>query len=127
MVNKTVSQTNSSERSKILGLATNNQSQVLNKTGLVKNSTVQRNESSGNSSQMLNQSSDAPKSETEVMAQEDSWAASVICDEDDQECAEKKAKILDDGVDPMVKYVSNMLAEHQDEESTKNVTDVFEK
>jgi hypothetical protein len=45
----------------------------------------------------------------------------------DDECIEKKAKILDDGVDPMIKYVSNMIAEHTDAESMQLVKDAFEK
>lgn len=51
----------------------------------------------------------------------------MICDEDDQECQEKKQRILDDGVDPLVKYINNVLAQHSDDESMQNVTDIFEK
>jgi hypothetical protein len=42
-----------------------------------------------------------------------------VCEEDDDECIAKKAKILDDGVEPYVKYLNNMLSEHKDFSSDK--------
>jgi len=47
--------------------------------------------------------------EAEIIAQQDAWAEKVQCEEDDEECIEKKAKILDDGVDSYVKYLNNMV------------------
>jgi len=38
-----------------------------------------------------------------------------------------KKKEDDDGVDPMMKYVSNILAEHQTERDRKKVLSIFEK
>lgn len=49
------------------------------------------------------------------------------CEEDDEECIEKKAKILDDGVDSYVKYLNNMVQEHQDFADNKKVIEEFKK
>ena len=65
--------------------------------------------------------------EAEKIAEQDAWAEKVICEEDDEECIEKKAKILDDGVEPYVKYLDNMIAEHQDFTSEQKVIDEFKK
>lgn len=50
-----------------------------------------------------------------------------MCDEDDEECIEKKAKILDDGVESYVKYLDNMIQEHQDFSANQKVIEEFKK